>query len=45
MSFPFNVWRRGGRMKCKECGLAPETTLSHSGLCTYCLAHYFEDCV
>jgi hypothetical protein len=30
---------------CKECGHPPETTLSHSGLCTPCLAYYFEDCV
>ena len=30
---------------CKDCGLPPETTLTHSGLCTYCIAYMIEDCV
>jgi hypothetical protein len=30
---------------CKDCGLQPETTLTHTGLCTYCIAHTIEDCV
>jgi hypothetical protein len=30
---------------CIECGEPPETTLTHTGLCTYCIAHMIEDCV
>lgn len=30
---------------CKDCGQPPETTLTHNGFCTYCIAYMFEDCV
>ena len=30
---------------CIECGEPPETTLTHNGLCTGCIAHMIEDCV
>jgi hypothetical protein len=32
-------------MNCLQCGLPPETTLSHEGLCTGCMAYMIEDCV
>ena len=38
MSSPFE-------MNCKECGLAPETTLTHDDRCVGCIAHMIEDCV